>query len=272
MKPFFSIIIPTLNEEKYLPQLLSDLCNQTYQDFEVIIVDGQSKDKTVTKATIYQKKLDLKIITSQIQNVCYQRNLGSSTAKSDYLIFMDADNRLPNYFLQGIKYRLDSSPFDLFTTWILPDGKDMGSLAISNIINLWLDVQQNTNEPWLIEAMLVIKKRIFQSLKGFDVNIHINEGYDLVSRAIRKKYLYKVYKDPAYTFSLRRLKKVGAFKTISSVAQLEIARITKQKLTKGQIRKLYPMEGGGFFDHQNKVVLTKLKSRLIKTIQSILSA
>ncbi len=120
--------------------------------------------------------------------------------------------------------------------------------------------------------MLVIKKKVFQSLKGFDVNVHINEGYDLVSRAIKKKYLYKVYKDPAYTFSLRRLKKIGAFKAISSVAQLEIARITKQKLTKDQIHKLYPMEGGGFFDHPNKVVLTKLKSRLIKTIQSILSA
>lgn len=272
MKPFFSIIIPTLNEEKYLPHLLSDLSSQTYQDFEVIVVDGQSKDKTVAKASIYQKKLDLKIITSQIQNVCYQRNLGSPAAKSDCLIFMDADNRLPNYFLQGVKYRLDSSRFDLFTTWILPDGKDVGSLAICNIINLWLDIQQNIDEPWLIEAMIVIKKRVFQSLGGFDVNVHNNEGYDLVSRAIKKKYLYKVYKDPAYTFSLRRLRKIGAFKAISSVAQLEVARITKQKMTRDQIRKLYPMEGGSFFEHRNEAFLAKLKSRLVKTIKSIVSA
>ena len=48
-EPFFSIIIPTLNEEKYLPLLLSDLEHQLFTDFEVIVVDGKSADKTVTK-------------------------------------------------------------------------------------------------------------------------------------------------------------------------------------------------------------------------------
>jgi len=49
-EPFFSIIIPCLNEEKSLPLLLKDLAGQTLQDFEVIVVDGQSQDKTVVKA------------------------------------------------------------------------------------------------------------------------------------------------------------------------------------------------------------------------------
>src|SRR3989338_5592431 len=46
-KPYFSVIIPTLNEEKYLPKLLKDLVSQTYRDFEVVLVDGNSDDKTV---------------------------------------------------------------------------------------------------------------------------------------------------------------------------------------------------------------------------------
>ena len=44
-----SIIIPTLNEEKYIGKLLECLVNQTYTDFEVIVVDGGSKDKTINK-------------------------------------------------------------------------------------------------------------------------------------------------------------------------------------------------------------------------------
>lgn len=267
-----SIVIPALNEEKYLPKLLTDLTNQTFSGFEVIVVDGQSQDKTVLKASQFQKTLNLKVITSQVRNVCYQRNLGASIAKSEYIVFMDADNRVPNYFLQGIKYRLESNSLDLFTTYIQPDGKDIGSFAISNVINLWLDIQQNTNEPWLIEAMLVINKKAFTSLKGFDTKVHINEGYDLVSRAIKKGLSYKVFKDPSYTFSLRRIRKIGAFKAISSVAQLEIARMTKQQLTGEKIRKLYPMEGGSFFDHKNKALLNSIKSRLIKTIKSIISS
>lgn len=241
-------------------------------DFEVIIVDGLSQDKTVLKASQFQKTLNLKVVTSQVRNVCYQRNLGASIARAEYIVFMDADNRIPEFFLQGIKYRIESNNLDLFTTYIQPDGKDIGSSAISNIINLWLDIQQNTNEPWLIEALLVIKKKTFISLKGFDVNVHVNEGYDLVSRALKKKYRYKVFKDPSYTFSLRRIRKIGAFKAISSLAQLEIARMTGQQLTGEKIRKLYPMEGGKFFDHQNQALLKKIKGRLVKTIKTIVSS
>ncbi len=50
MKLFYSIIIPTLNEEKYLPLLLSDLNKQKEKNFEVIIVDGSSIDNTKKEA------------------------------------------------------------------------------------------------------------------------------------------------------------------------------------------------------------------------------
>lgn len=47
---FFSIIIPTLNEEGYLPLLLEDLKKQTFNDFEVVHIDGNSDDQTVKKS------------------------------------------------------------------------------------------------------------------------------------------------------------------------------------------------------------------------------
>ena len=52
-KPFFSIVIPALNEEKFLPKLLESLSHQHFCDFEVIVVDGRSKDKTVAVAETY---------------------------------------------------------------------------------------------------------------------------------------------------------------------------------------------------------------------------
>jgi len=56
MKPFFSIVIPTLNEEKYLPNLLNDLTKQKEKDFEIIVVDGKSEDRTIDIAIKYKKK------------------------------------------------------------------------------------------------------------------------------------------------------------------------------------------------------------------------
>ncbi|KKT87511.1 MAG: Cell wall biogenesis glycosyltransferase, partial [Candidatus Collierbacteria bacterium GW2011_GWD2_45_10] len=92
-KPFFSVIIPALNEEKYLPLLLADLAKQTTRDFEVIIIDGNSKDKTVAKAKLFKNKLPLlTILSSPVRNVSVQRNQGATKATGRYLLFNDADN------------------------------------------------------------------------------------------------------------------------------------------------------------------------------------
>jgi len=75
-RPFFSIIIPCLNEEKYLPKLLEDLSNQTLQDFEVIVIDGNSEDKTIQLIEKYKDIFStFKIIISKIRNVSVQRKL-----------------------------------------------------------------------------------------------------------------------------------------------------------------------------------------------------
>src|SRR3989344_8640720 len=117
--PALSIIIPTLNEEKYLPTLLTDLSRQTYRDFEVIIVDGHSADRTVAKANLFAHRLPLfKIVDSPIRDVCRQRNLCAEEAQAETLLFLDADNRIAPHFLLGLKYRQEQSRTDFFTTWV----------------------------------------------------------------------------------------------------------------------------------------------------------
>src|SRR5258705_12413818 len=99
-EPFFSVIIPALNEEKYLPLLLQDLADQSTQDFEVIVIDGRSTDKTVENTLKFKKKLpSLTILSSKIRNVSVQRNLAAQKSNGKYLLFNDADNRLPKDFL-----------------------------------------------------------------------------------------------------------------------------------------------------------------------------
>ena len=105
MKPYFSIIIPTLNEEKYLPLLLKDLSNQTFQEFEVIVVDGKSEDQTVNKAQTFTKLVKRLTIITSVRNVSTQRNAGAKIAIGKQLLFNDADNRLPKLFLEGLYYQ-----------------------------------------------------------------------------------------------------------------------------------------------------------------------
>lgn len=98
-KYFFSIIIPTLNEEKNLPLLLSSIKKQDYEkNFEVIISDSFSTDKTMAIAKQFLKKLNLKFYQKKFLNVSQARNYGAKKAIGDFLIFFDADVEIEKIF------------------------------------------------------------------------------------------------------------------------------------------------------------------------------
>ena len=271
VKPFFSIVIPTLNEEYYLPLLLNDLANQTFNNFEVIVVDAESGDKTLEKAKNFEDKFSkISLITSKKRNVSHQRNLGAKSAISDWVVFMDADNRLSSYFLQGLKYRQELLNPDLLSTWIKPDSEDKKDKAAATFINVIIDVQKTTTTPYLLESMLLVKKGVFTKLGGFDETLTWGEGSDLLRRLIKNNYKFSFVKDPKYTFSLRRLRKQGTFNTFRNVAQIELARLANSEFSKKISRRLYPMDGGKYFEAEDQP-LAKIESILSKVLRSDLS-
>jgi len=114
-----SIIIPTLNEETFLPKLLDSLVTQTQKDFEVIVVDGSSKDKTVELAHSFSANLpNLQVIVSNKASLPLQRNLGAKNAIGDWLVFVDADSILMPYFIERILNFIHTKNSSVFTTWV----------------------------------------------------------------------------------------------------------------------------------------------------------
>ena len=98
MSPYISIIIPTLNEEDYILTLLKNLKHQTYKNFEIIIADAFSKDKTREIA----EKFKAKIVNGGTPSI--GRNNGASAARGEILIFFDADVEIKtNYLEKGNK-------------------------------------------------------------------------------------------------------------------------------------------------------------------------
>lgn len=270
-RPFFSIIIPTLNEAKYISGILNDLEDQTFRDFEVIVVDGKSKDRTREIAQSYKSnQINPIVIESTVRHVCAQRNLGSENARGVWLIFMDADDRLPPFFLQGIKYHLESDPADIATTFIAPDRKYKQSRTIVQAMNIAIEMAKNTKAPLINEGMFITTKKTLDSLGGFDINTHYAEGRRLLEKAKELGLTYQIYKDPAFEYSMRRIHKYGLLKITSSLAKYEISRLLSVPMTKLEVNKLYPMEGGSIADmpyerrheFQNKIqsFLSQLKS------------
>lgn len=266
-KPFFSIIIPTLNEEKYLPLLLADLSHQTFRDFEVIVVDGHSGDQTVPKAKTFTSSLpSLKIVNSSKRHVCTQRNLGAKSARAGVFIFCDADNRLPPYFLQGIKYRWESSQVDILSTWLTPDIKNNTNNTIALAINSFLEIQTNVKPTYLLESFFVISSRCFHQIGGFDESINYAEGKTLIQTAFSLGYKATIAHDPVYIFSFRRLRQFGALNMASRIAKMELAELLGSDFHAHQAQKIYPMLGGTLFT-KNK----RAKNKFLTTITKLLS-
>lgn len=262
-KPFFSIVIPALNEEKFLPLLLQDLAKQTIRDFEVIVVDGQSSDKTVAKSKSFADKLPtLSILTSKVKNVSVQRNLGALKAQGQYLLFNDADNRLPAYFLEGVRYQLHVKPLDLFTCWFIPDSETGSDKTIATYMNIIIETGSLIGQPVAYGALIGCRQNIYHRIGGFNPEVGFAEDTEFVNRGFKKGFSFGVFHEPRFSYSFRRFRKVGKIKLLQKYAVLNLKYLTNQKVNQP---KEYPM-GGGYLEGETRIStdITQLIKQVFK--------
>jgi len=132
--PKYSIIVPVYNTEKYLEKCIESLRNQTYTDFEVILVDDCSTDDSyeICKSISERDSRFTVIRKKKNQGQSAARNLGLDNICGEYVLFIDSDDYVETDFLKDIEFCIYNHPCDLIT-WGLYDDvlKDDGSIVIS---------------------------------------------------------------------------------------------------------------------------------------------
>lgn len=212
MKPFFSIVIPTLNEEKFLPKLLNDLAKQTEKDFEIITADGFSVDNTKQVAKDFNGKLNIRFCQTKLKNVAGQRNYGAKISKGDYLIFFDADVRIVPSFLLKIKKIILRKKGLLFIPYLLPDKDYKQYKPLFDLINILVELSQNLPKRFSLGGSIIMERNFFNRLGGFDESLFIAEDHELIQRAALWGVESKFISEVGTSFSLRRMKKEGQLK------------------------------------------------------------
>ena len=104
----YSIIVPAYNTEKYIDKCLKSIFSNTYKNFEVIIVNDGSTDKTEDIINKYIKKYDNIIyIKQKNMGLSLARNNGVKKATGDYLLFIDSDDYVEKNLLENINKNID---------------------------------------------------------------------------------------------------------------------------------------------------------------------
>ena len=209
----FSVVIPTLNEEKLLPLLLESLARQTDTNFEVVVVDGKSKDKTVEIAHSFEKRLPkLHVIVSPRASLPLQRNLGAKATTGDWLVFVDADSILFSQFIERIGSFIASVHPQLFTTWCRPDSEEPGDANIALLYNMVLEMSIVLHRPFSPGPLTIVSRDVFCQLGGYDVTRGYNEDVDFSIRANKKHVLFHILPETLFVWSLRRMRSQGTIK------------------------------------------------------------
>ncbi len=200
-----SIIIPTLNEENFLFFLLESIKKQDFLDYEIIVADAGSKDKTTGVAEKYGAKVIFGGLPAK------GRNEGAKISKGDSLLFLDADVILPNNFISETLKEFNNRKLDAVSFCLDPQTRRKNERFLFDFFYNWPIIIFEKILSHGSQAILV-KKEIFQKVNGFDEKIKFAEDHSFV-RKVKKIGKFGIMKSVKVLSSIRRFERDGWLST-----------------------------------------------------------
>lgn len=203
-----SIVIPTLNEEKFLPRLLNNIKEQRHVDYEVIVSDGGSKDKTTSIA----KEFGCRVFVDKKRSPARQRNNGANITRGDTILFLDADTELANNFLFNSYNEFKERNLNLAGFYLIFNSH----LFIYRFFEFFYHLACFLGQyffPASVGVGIMVRSEDHQKVKGFDESIFIGEDYDYIKR-LSKIGRYRMIRSSKLYFSVRRLEKEGVLRVL----------------------------------------------------------
>lgn len=186
INPLVSVIIPAYNAESYLAITLESVLNQTFSNFEILIIDDGSTDKTTHIALKYSLLDDrIRLIKQDNHGVATSRNVGIKYAKGEYLAFLDADDIwLPHKLETHIEHFHNTPNLGLSfgkVEFITVDGHSTKQYSNSRLQNIHPEDLYYENLV-ITPSNAVIPKQVFAEIGGFDPEINGMEDAELFLR------------------------------------------------------------------------------------------
>ena len=177
--PTLSVVIPTKNEEAYLPRLLEALDRQTHKPDMVVVADAGSTDETAEIA----RGNGAKVVEGGLPGV--GRNHGAAASSTDLVFFLDADAvLLGDDFLERALEEFDRRGFDIATADVVCIGGTAHDRLSHKLYNVYVRLWGRVH-PHAPGFCILVKKSLHNEIGGFDESVLFAEDHDYVMRANR---------------------------------------------------------------------------------------
>ncbi len=182
--PKVSVIIPAYNAMTYLPETLESVLQQTFTDFEVLIVNDGSSDCIVSWAKCIEDER-VQLISQSNQGVSIARNTAIGKAKGEYIAFLDADDLWQPTKLEKQVQFLDNNPtVGLVSTWMILTDEHSNFLS-----EVKLNFKQGNIRKEIIEIDLIpcgsipmVRRACFDTAGFFDSTLRFGEDWEMWAR------------------------------------------------------------------------------------------
>lgn len=167
MKPLFSIIVPVYNVEKFISRCINSVISQSYEKWELILVDDGSPDDSGHICDDFQKKdCRIKVIHKANGGVSTARNVGIERARGEWVGFIDSDDYVESDWLESIVDKIRELPADMYTwgyTKETPDGMVLQSSVIGDVtfedgLSFVNSVYYKHGMPWFLFKRELIER------------------------------------------------------------------------------------------------------------------
>ena len=202
-----SIIIPTYNEEEYLPKLLDSIKKQDYKDYEIIVADADSTDKTVSIA----RNFGCKIVKGGMPAV--GRNNGAKVAKGDILLFLDSDLKLSKGYLKNCVSEFEDDDLGIAISQMMVDSDRKYYQILHDFANKFMISVENIKPHGAGCYGIISKRSLHEEVGGFDERLDFGEDTDYIER-IGNISNFKVLRTAKLYVSTRRLEEEGLLSLI----------------------------------------------------------
>lgn len=240
--PKYSVIVPIYNRPDEMTELLESLTLQTYKDFEVLIVEDNSPNKSDQVAEAYKDRLDVRYFFIPDTDRSYRRNFGMEQAKGDYFILYDSDCLIPSGYFEAVEAGLKSEPADCFGG---PDNADDSFSDMQKAVNYSMTSFFTTGgirggakqmEKFNPRSFnMGISRKAFEVTKGF--RSMIGEDIDFSLRVRENGMETKLYRD-AFVYHKRRVDLRRFFLQVNTFGK---SRIVLTKAHPGSLKAVHTL-------------------------------